>query len=145
MQPKIKLPTSVREIIATLKSAGYEAFAVGGSVRDLLLGKTTSGWDFTTNARPQKILELFPDSFYDNRFGTVGVKVFDKILKASRPVADKSQKSEEDINQDKPHDIYEITTYRSENSYSDFRHPDNIIWGDKLKTDLSRRDFTTDI
>lgn len=112
----ITLPQSARDIINTLKSSGYEAYAVGGSVRDLLLGLTTKGWDFTTNATPEDVLKYFPDSFYDNQFGTVGVKV--------------------------PDDIFEITTYRSEEGYKDHRHPDKIIWGKTLLEDLSRRDFT---
>lgn len=112
----ITLPQSAQEVIATLKKAGFEAFAVGGSVRDLLMGKPTKGWDFTTNATPEDILNLFPDSFYDNQFGTVGVKM--------------------------PDDIYEITTYRSEEGYKDHRHPDKISWGTSIEEDLARRDFT---
>ena len=80
------------------------------------MDKKTKGWDFTTNATPEDILKLFPDSFYDNQFGTVGIKMLD--------------------------DIYEITTYRSEKGYADHRHPDNITWGKTIEEDLSRRDFT---
>lgn len=112
----ISLPQSAQNIINTLKKAGFQAFAVGGSVRDLLMGKATKGWDFTTNATPEDILKLFPDSFYDNQFGTVGVKM--------------------------PDDIYEITTYRSEEGYKDHRHPDKISWGTSIEEDLARRDFT---
>ncbi len=116
------LPTTAQNIINTLQNKGFEAYAVGGSVRDTVMGIPTFGWDFTTNAPPQMILEIFPDSFYDNSFGTVGIKIYDGA--------------------DKPVDIYEITTYRSEKGYSDFRHPDKIQWGTTLKEDLSRRDFT---
>ena len=112
----INLPPTVQTVIGTLTHKGYEAYVVGGSVRDLLMGKTTKGWDLTTSATPEQILALFPDSFYDNQFGTVGIKM--------------------------PDDIYEITTYRSEKGYKDHRHPDIIIWGKTLKEDLSRRDFT---
>jgi len=106
----------VQTIFKTCQKAGYEIYAVGGSVRDVLMGHPTRGWDFTTNARPEEILKIFPDSFYDNKFGTVGVKI--------------------------PEDIYEITTYRSEKGYTDHRHPDKIAWGKTLEEDLSRRDFT---
>ncbi len=112
----ITLPQQAKEIITILQKAGFEAYAVGGSVRDILMGRETHGWDFTTNATPPQILEVFPDSFYDNQFGTVGIKM--------------------------PDDIYEITTYRTEQGYKDHRHPDKITWGKTLSEDLSRRDFT---
>ncbi|MEK7577352.1 MAG: HD domain-containing protein [Patescibacteria group bacterium] len=117
----ISLPQSAIEIIETMKKSGHFCFAVGGSVRDSLIGRATKDWDFTTNATPEEILSLFPDSFYDNQFGTVGVKI------------KKDEKLE---------DIYEITTFRSEEGYTDHRHPDKITWGKTLEEDLSRRDFT---
>ena len=85
------------------------------------MDRPTHGWDYTTNAKPEEILKVFPDSFYDNQFGTVGIK----------------QRKGEDVE-----DIYEVTTYRSEKGYTDHRHPDNIQWGKTLEEDLSRRDFT---
>jgi len=112
----ISFPQSAKHIIDILHKAGYQAYAVGGSVRDVLMDHPTHGWDFTTNAIPEEILKLFPDSFYDNQFGTVGIKM--------------------------PDDIYEVTTYRSEKGYKDHRHPDVIRWGKSLEEDLSRRDFT---
>lgn len=119
----INLPREAQTIINTLKKAGFEAYAVGGSVRDMLMDKPTHGWDFATSAAPEQILELFPGiSFYDNQFGTVGIKIQGK------------KKDTEDV--------YEVTTYRSEKGYKDHRHPDTIIWGKTLTEDLSRRDFT---
>ena len=118
----LKIPTEAQKIIDTVKKAGFECFAVGGSVRDCLIDKPTKAWDFTTNAIPEEILKIFPDGFYDNEFGTVGLKI-------------KNEK-------DETIDVYEITTYRSEKGYSDFRHPDSITWGKTLTEDLSRRDFT---
>ncbi|MEK7065534.1 MAG: HDIG domain-containing metalloprotein [Patescibacteria group bacterium] len=112
----IALPAKAQEIIDTLQNAGFSAYAVGGSVRDLLMDRPTKGWDFTTSATPQELLTLFTDSFYDNQFGTVGVKVTD--------------------------DIFEVTTYRAELGYSDHRHPDQIQWGKTIEEDLARRDFT---
>ncbi len=117
-----QLPQSAQNIIAILKKKGYKAYAVGGSVRDLLMNQATSGWDFTTNATPAHLLEIFPDSFYDNDFGTVGIPL-------------KNEKSETE-------DVYEVTTYRSEKGYSNKRHPDEIIWGETLEHDLARRDLT---
>lgn len=128
------LPQSAQNIIDTLQKAGFEAYAVGGSVRDLLMDRPTKGWDFTTNATPEQILKVFPDSFYDNQFGTVGIKIYESTN-------DKSTTEKQDFEK-KPHDIYEITTYRSEKGYTDHRHPDTVSWGKTIEEDLSRRDFT---
>lgn len=119
----LDLPPKAKHIITSLTKAGYQAYAVGGSVRDTLMGRPTHGWDFTTNAKPEEILSVFPDSFYDNQFGTVGVKL-------RKPKSDEVE------------DIYEITTYRSEKGYKDHRHPDVVHWGDSIEEDLSRRDFS---
>ncbi len=122
------MPKKAKETILTMQRAGYECYAVGGSVRDTLMGQKTKGWDFTTNATPEQILAVFPDSFYDNQFGTVGIKIY-----ATEKKHDETEK---------PIDIYEITTYRSEKGYKDHRHPDTVSWGKTLKEDLSRRDFS---
>jgi putative nucleotidyltransferase with HDIG domain len=124
----LDLPLNALEIITSLQNAGFEAYAVGGSIRDLLIGKPTHGWDFTTNATPEEILKVFPDSFYDNQFGTVGIKIYANGHKIGID--------------EKPLDIYEVTTFRSEKEYTDYRHPDNLAWGTSLTEDLSRRDFT---
>ena len=116
------LPDSVIDTFSTLKKAGFECYAVGGSVRDLLLGRISHDWDFTTNATPEQIIELFPDSFYDNSFGTVGIKIKDAAGETK--------------------DIFEITPYRKEGKYSDQRHPDKIEWAKTLEEDLARRDLT---
>jgi putative nucleotidyltransferase with HDIG domain len=117
-----KLPEQPKQTIQTLKRAGYECYAVGGCIRDLIMGKQTHDWDFTTNARPEEILKLFPEnSFYENIFGTVGLKM---------------------PNAETVEEIYEITTYRSEEGYSDRRRPDTVTWGDSIEQDLKRRDFT---
>ncbi len=100
-----------------MEKAGFETYAVGGSVRDLLLGRPAKNWDFTTNATPQEILKIYPDGFYDNAFGTVGI----------------AQENGE---------IYEITTFRTESNYQDHRHPTKVLWGQTLTEDLGRRDFT---
>lgn len=113
-----KLPPFVRKIIKKFQDAGFEIYVVGGAVRDLIMGKKVMDWDFTTDATPKEILKLFPQGFYDNQFGTVG------IAHESSP---------------RP---YEITTFRREFGYSDKRRPDRIEWGKTLEKDLARRDFT---
>lgn len=120
------LPKKAQAIIDTLQTNNFQAFAVGGSVRDTIMGRATHGWDYTTNATPEEILRLFPDSFYDNQFGTVGIKIY----------------KDENENEKVLEDIFEITTYRNEQGYTDRRHPDKITWGTTLEGDLSRRDFT---
>ncbi len=132
----IKLPPQAQYIIDSLKKAGFQGYAVGGSVRDLLMERPTKGWDFTTDATPEEILKVFPDSFYDNQFGTVGIKIY-------KSTNDKStNKSKNDQNVQEIEDVYEITTYRSERGYTDHRHPDKVAWGKTIEEDLSRRDFT---
>jgi tRNA nucleotidyltransferase/poly(A) polymerase len=114
----VRLPESVREILDKFDKAGYEIYVVGGAVRDVLMSRLVNDWDFTTNATPEEILKIVPQSFYDNVFGTVGLSI---------PGFEKP---------------FEITTYRTEQGYSDARHPDKVVWGKTLKEDLSRRDFT---
>lgn len=128
----MKLPQQAQSIIDTLKKAGFEAYAVGGSVRDTIMGRPTKGWDFTTSATPEEILALFPDSFYDNQFGTVGIKIKEKG----------KRKTEKGEDEEITVDIYEVTTYRSEKGYTDRRHPDAVVWGKTIEEDLARRDFT---
>jgi len=116
------IPQEVRNLTQALKKAKFEAYLVGGCVRDLLIEKTPKDWDITTNASPEDILKLFPDSFYENNFGTVGVK--------NEDVSDETLK------------IVEITPYRTEGTYTDHRRPDTITFGQSLEEDLKRRDFT---
>ncbi|MEX1997337.1 MAG: CCA tRNA nucleotidyltransferase [Candidatus Andersenbacteria bacterium] len=115
------LPAEVQSIITTLHQAGFEAYAVGGCVRDLLLHREPKDWDVTTKARPEEIQKLFPQHFYTNRFGTV------TVLTASKHAA---------LAQ------VEVTTYRIDGNYSDQRHPDEVRFSTTLEEDLARRDFT---
>jgi len=112
----IEVPPFVQKILQTVSKAGYEISIVGGVVRDILSRHKQYDWDFTTNSKPEEIVKLFPDGFYDNIFGTVGIPFEGQT--------------------------YEITTYRTEFGYSDQRHPDKVSWGNSLEEDLSRRDFT---
>jgi poly(A) polymerase/tRNA nucleotidyltransferase (CCA-adding enzyme) len=117
------IPLSIRQISETLEEAGHEAYLVGGCVRDLLLKRTPRDWDFTTSAHPDEIQALFPESFCNNDYGTVGIKTGDET-------------PYEDLG------IIEITPYRSESGYSDARRPDTVTFGVSLEDDLARRDFT---
>ncbi len=115
------IPEQVISLLKILNDSNYEAFVIGGCVRDLLLGRKPKDWDITTNALPEKIQNLFPKHFYNNRFGTVTV-----LTESPDPILQK----------------IEITTYRVDVGYSDQRHPDNIKLASSLKEDLARRDFT---
>jgi len=110
------LPKEVANVLEKFKKAEYQIYIVGGAVRDILMKKEIHDWDFTTDAKPEEILKLFPHGFYDNKFGTVGVLV--------------------------GKEIFEITTMRKEGIYKDSRHPVEVSWTDKIAEDLARRDFT---
>ncbi|MDP2816522.1 MAG: hypothetical protein Q8O19_07570, partial [Rectinemataceae bacterium] len=132
-----KIPLPVQNTLTTLHEAGFEAFIVGGCVRDLLLERTPKDWDITTSALPEKILALFPDSFYENNFGTVGVK--------AEPFQAKSRATAEGSTEETPkekYEIIEVTTYRTEGNYTDKRRPDTVAFTTSLSEDLARRDFT---
>lgn len=118
----INLPEKVSQVMCKLRTANFQVFVVGGSVRDLLIGKVVHDWDFSTNASPEQIQEIFPESFYENDFGTVGLKI---------------QNSEGETEE-----VFEITPFRKEGKYSDLRHPDKIEWAETIEEDLARRDLT---
>jgi poly(A) polymerase/tRNA nucleotidyltransferase (CCA-adding enzyme) len=124
-----KIPPSVIAVLRKIQENNFEAYIVGGCVRDLILDKTPKDWDITTSATPPQIIEIFPDSFYENNFGTVGVKV-------ERFLDDATLKN------DREHDVIEVTTYRIESTYSDRRRPDEVKFAKKMEDDLGRRDFT---
>ncbi len=114
---KIDMPQAVKEIIDRLESAGFEAFAVGGCVRDAVLGREPADWDITTSAMPEEVKSLF-DRTIDTgiQHGTVTVM--------------------------KDHVGYEVTTYRIDGEYEDARHPKEVSFTSNLVEDLKRRDFT---
>ena len=114
---QIQLPEDVKRIINTLKEAGFEAYAVGGCVRDCLLGKTPNDWDITTSALPTEVKGLFSHTFDTGiKHGTITVLLH--------------------------HVGYEVTTYRIDGEYEDGRHPKAVSFTRSLQEDLLRRDFT---
>lgn len=115
------IPEEVKKVSRALRSAGFEAYLVGGCVRDLLLGRKPKDWDITTNATPEQIQGACPDSFYENDYGTVGVKTGSEDPRLA---------------------IVEVTPYRRESGYTDRRRPDTVEFGTSLLEDLARRDFT---
>ncbi len=113
----IDLPEKVRFILDRLLLNGYEAYAVGGCVRDILLGKEPQDWDITTSAKPMQVKALFPHTIDTGlQHGTVTV-----ICR---------------------HEGFEVTTYRIDGEYGDGRHPNEVIFTPNLLEDLKRRDFT---
>jgi tRNA nucleotidyltransferase (CCA-adding enzyme) len=136
----VTLPQPVLFVLARLQAEGYDAYIVGGAVRDLVMKRPISDWDFTTNATPEEIQKVFPLSFYDNVYGTVGVATSQVV----EMMAKNQWQAEINflIEPNWKDQVLEITTYRSESGYSDRRRPDKVDWGDNLEADLSRRDFT---
>lgn len=119
---RYNIPQEVSHVTDILERGGFEAYLVGGCVRDLLLGGKPQDWDVTTNANPEQIQALFEQTFYENEYGTVGIvneKADDPTLR-----------------------VVEVTPYRKESGYSNARHPDTVTFGASLEEDLKRRDFT---
>lgn len=99
-----------------LWDSGQSAYVVGGSLRDAALGRPAADWDLASDARPDRLVEVFPGSVYENRFGTVAVR--------------------------RDGEVFEITTFRTDHDYADFRRPHRVEFGDTIELDLARRDFT---
>lgn len=117
----MKIPNEVKTILNKLRKSGFEAYIVGGCVRDMLRNIEPQDWDIATNAKPKEIEKLFPKSFSDNKFGTVTILTDSKDIRLKE---------------------IEITPYRIDEQYTDKRHPDKIRWVKTIKEDLARRDFT---
>jgi poly(A) polymerase/tRNA nucleotidyltransferase (CCA-adding enzyme) len=122
-----EIPKEILASLKTLQKANFDAYLVGGCVRDLVLSEVKGllikpkDWDITTNATPEQIQKIFSETFYENQFGTVGV-----VTRSENPILK----------------VIEITPYRLETKYSDKRHPDEVKWAETLEEDLERRDFT---
>lgn len=117
MSVKIEMPQDVKFIINTLMNNGYEAYIVGGCVRDSILNKTPKDWDITTNAKPEEVIKLF------NKVVLTGLKHGTVTVIVNK-------------------ENYEVTTYRTDGEYEDNRHPKYVKFVSLLKEDLARRDFT---
>lgn len=189
---ELTLPMDVIAIMNALTEAGFQAYIVGGAVRDVLLYDKVepTDWDFTTDATPEQILEIFPEAFYENEFGTVAIarehvreqfqlgsvdqehltadtvssvkqKTIDleqatKIHESLVGKQDDTQSGQSENGRDAkernsqtlnteyrvPKSVFEITTFRSDGMYTDFRRPDEVTWGKTIEEDLKRRDFT---
>lgn len=118
---EVFVPKEVKSVVAELESQGFEAYVVGGCVRDMLLGRDPQDWDVATSAKPEQVQKIFPDNFYENKFFTVTVRT-----QATDP---------------KLKEI-EITSYRSDIRYGDRRHPEEVQYAKTIEEDLARRDFT---
>jgi tRNA nucleotidyltransferase (CCA-adding enzyme) len=112
----IQVPSTVSALMERLWVHGHAAYVVGGSVRDSLLGRPAQDWDLATDARPDRLLAVFPGAVYENQFGTVAIREGDAT--------------------------HEVTTFRTDHEYADFRRPHRVEFGDDIRLDLARRDFT---
>jgi len=110
------IPAAVQALLGTLWAAGHAAYVVGGSLRDVVLDRKPADWDLASDARPDRLVELFSGAVYENRFGTVAVR--------------------------RDGEVFEITTFRTDHDYADFRRPHRVEFGDTIEVDLARRDFT---
>lgn len=117
----MNIPKEVQNIVKKFKENDFDAFIVGGCVRDLLIGRGANDWDIATIAKPDEIQKIFPDSFYENNFFTVTVRTESQDPKLKE---------------------IEITTFRAEGRYTNKRHPDEVKFAKTIEEDLSRRDFT---
>lgn len=122
MKNTFTIPEEVSRVVFGLEKAGFESYLVGGCVRDLMLGREPKDWDVTTDATPEEIIKVFPHTFYENKYGTVGV--------VSDDAADERLK------------VIEVTPFRLESGYSDKRRPDSVSFSKNIEDDLRRRDFT---
>ena len=147
------IPRYVTHVTQTLENAGFEVFLVGGCVRDLIMEREPKDWDITTNALPEQIIELFEKTIYENKFGTVGVCILKELSFESGSGEDvthetfpyvgyRGNETEESVTHVTKYHIIEVTPYRTEAKYSDFRHPDEVKFSENIEDDLKRRDFT---
>jgi tRNA nucleotidyltransferase (CCA-adding enzyme) len=116
MTLRIEPPAGAATIMQRLWERGHAAYVVGGSVRDAILGRTADDWDLATDALPGRLLAIFPGAEYENKFGTVSVR--------------------------EQGEAYQVTTFRTDHDYADFRRPHHVEFGTDLTLDLARRDFT---
>ena len=104
------IPAAVHDLLASLWAADRAAYVVGGSLRDVLVGRQPADWDLASDARPEELVDLLPGAVYENSFGTVAVRRDDAV--------------------------FEITTFRSDHDYADFRRPHRVEFGDTIELDF---------
>lgn len=145
------VPKNVRMVSAIMQHAGFEAYLVGGCVRDHFMGNVPNDYDFCTNATPEEIISLFPRTFYENIYGTVGVITIseEEALRIAKNNVTQETKDEsfeinlkKEIERITKESIVEVTPYRLESEYTDGRRPDSVKWSKDISDDLKRRDFT---
>lgn len=124
MKKNLLIPQGLKNIVDIIESNGFEAFIVGGCVRDSLLGLKPKDWDITTNATPTQVRDIFKKH---KKFSVIDIGEEHGTL---------------GLFEHKTRMLFEITTYRLDGKYNDFRRPSSISFGHSLKADLSRRDFT---
>jgi tRNA nucleotidyltransferase (CCA-adding enzyme) len=110
------VPVAVLDLLGALWADGRAAYVVGGSLRDIVLGRPPDDWDLASDALPESLVDLFPGAVYENRFGTVAVR--------------------------RDGEVFEITTFRTDHDYADFRRPHRVEFGKTVELDLARRDLT---
>src|SRR3989338_374981 len=118
---KVTLPKEVKSVVVELEKHGFEAYVVGGCVRDMFVGREPEDWDVATSAKPEEVQKIFPDNFYENKFFTVTVRTKSQDPKLKE---------------------IEVTSYRSDLRYGDRRHPEEVEYAKTIEEDLARRDFT---
>ena len=116
MTVRIDPPAGVVVLMERLWAHGHAAYVVGGSIRDTILGRPAADWDLASDALPERLLAIFPGAEYENKFGTVSVR--------------------------EQGEAYQVTTFRTDHDYADFRRPHHVEYGTDLRLDLARRDFT---
>lgn len=117
----MEIPKEVQSVVSQLEKKGFEAYVVGGCVRDLFLDREPEDWDVATQAKPEDVQAIFPENFYENKFFTVTVLMESKNPKLKE---------------------IEVTTFRSDAKYGDRRHPGQVEYAKTIEEDLARRDFT---
>jgi hypothetical protein len=161
------IPKYALDTVITLKNKGFKAFLVGGCVRDLFIDRVPKDWDVTTDATPEEIIAIFPHTFYENTFGTVGVVYGNEADKGNAGSGTKTENGTENDregndteikhnvkdsgegngteikdNSAKQEIVVEVTPFRKEGIYSDKRRPDSVEFSKNIEDDLLRRDFT---
>lgn len=132
IKPIFAVPKPVLYCAEQLVSGGFKAYLIGGCVRDLLIGRQPKDWDIATDATPEQIIALYPKTFYENVYGTVGV------VTEHFPV--EYQPEQGSMGQSLA--IIEVTPFRMEAKYSDNRRPDSVVFSKNISDDVKRRDFT---